>query len=164
MAGGHGHGHGNALAQVTSLFFDHHAVTSRMDAATRRALSKFGAYVRADARRSIRKASNSKPSASGRPPKSRKGTLKQHIYFSYEPTKQSVVIGPQLLPRARKDNLIMLEHGGRRQMAVPGRDPHDRTHIVLLRVTAHYPARPFMDPAFNKNLPRAASLYKNQLA
>src|SRR3990172_9517508 len=139
MAGGHGHGRGNALVQVTSLFFDHHAVTSRVDAATRRALSKFGAYVRADAKRSIRKASNSKPSAPGQPPKSRRGTLKRHIYFHYDPIKQSVVIGPELLPRARKDNLIMLEHGGRRRMTLP-------SYGGAIRRLARYPARPFMDP------------------
>jgi len=154
MAGGHGHGGG--LARVTSLFFDQHAVMSRVDAATRRALSRFGAYVRADAKRSIRKAGNSKPSAPGRPPKSRKGTLKQFITFSYDPTRRSVVIGPELLPRARKDNLIMLEHGGRRRMTLP-------SYGGAIRRLARYPARPFTQPAFEKNKPLAAVLYKDQV-
>ena len=154
MAGGHGHGGG--LARVTSLFFDQHAVMSRVDAATRRALSRFGAYVRADAKKSIRKAANSKPSAPGRPPKSRKGTLKQHIYFSYDPIKQSVVIGPALLPRTRQDNLIMLEYGGTRRMPLP-------SYGGAIRRLARYPARPFTRPAFEKNKPRAASLYKDQV-
>lgn len=155
---------GDSLARVKSMFFDRGAVTRGMDAATRRALSRFGAYVRGDSRKSIRKARNSKPSRPGRPPKSRKGTLKRHIYFVYEPQTRNVVIGPELLPRSRTDNLVMLEHGGRRQMRVPGRDPRNPRRITKLRVIASYPPRPFMQPAFDKNLPKAADLYKDQLA
>jgi hypothetical protein len=145
------------------MFFDSKAVTSRMDAVTRRALSKFGAYVRSDAKRSIRKAAQgkkgwSKPSKPGTPPRSRIGTLKQHIYFAYEPTKRNVVIGPALLARARTDNLVMLEHGGQRQMTLPTYGNQKVT------TRAKYPARPFMRPALERNMPMAASLYKDQLA
>src|SRR5690606_6172596 len=54
--------------KITELFFDRKAVTSRVDKATRKVLSRFGAFVRRTARSSIRK--RKKTSQPGSPPSS----------------------------------------------------------------------------------------------
>jgi hypothetical protein len=76
--------------KITKLFFDKKAVRDKVDAGTRRVLSKFGAFVRRTARGSIRK--RKKPSPPGQPPSSHVGLLKKFIFFGYEPAKRSVVI------------------------------------------------------------------------
>ena len=86
---------GMKLQQAKGLFFDRASVMSAADRATRRVLSKFGAYVRQTARTSIRKRKSiSQP---GQPPSSHTGLLKRNIFFVFSPDTQSVVIGPILL-------------------------------------------------------------------
>jgi hypothetical protein len=74
------------------LFFDRASVITATTAATRRVLSKFGAFVRTRAKSSIRR--RKRISEPGQPPSSHAGTLKRLIFFGYEASKQSVVIGP----------------------------------------------------------------------
>ena len=120
--------------RLKDLFFDTKAVRDRTDRATRRVLSKFGAFVRRTARSSIRKRKRiSKP---GSPPSSHTGLLKRFIWFGYDPQKESVVIGPIRLNRKRGDAPEALEYGGRSRLG-PRR-------IVYIR------ERPFMRPAFVK--------------
>src|SRR5262245_43139919 len=94
------------------FFFTSDAVLRALDKGTRRQLSKFGAFVRTRARSSIRKAPKidvatgqvtrkrkgvelkdavSKP---GNPPFSHQGTVRKLLFFAYDPTAKSVVIGP----------------------------------------------------------------------
>ena len=81
--------------RMKQLFFDSRTVRRSVDRTTRRVLSRFGAYVRRTARRSIRK--RKRPSDPGRPPSSHTGLLRRFIWFAYEPNKRSVVIGPARL-------------------------------------------------------------------
>jgi len=93
------------------FFFDSREVIDRVDRATRGVFSKFGAYVRTAARRSIRK--RRKSSAPGRPPSSHTGLLKRFIFFSYDSGARSVVIGPERLSgRNRGEAPGILEYGG----------------------------------------------------
>ena len=64
--------------EFKQLFFDRQAVISKVDAATRRVLSKFGAFVRRSAKSSIRKLK--KPAPPGHPPSSHTGLLKKFIF------------------------------------------------------------------------------------
>ena len=147
----------NALFDVKKSFFDAPAVLKAMDRATNKALSQFGAYVRSDARHSLRKAGPSTPpSTPPAPPRSRNGLLKKFIFFAYEREKRNVVIGPVRLPRMMyDDNLIMLEYGGKRQMKLYGYGGMRRSSI------ATYRARPFMRPAFARNIDNAHKFYKD---
>ncbi|MBQ4203257.1 MAG: hypothetical protein II655_06110 [Thermoguttaceae bacterium] len=43
------------------VFFDDKAILKAVDKGTRKALSKWGAYVRSDARRSLRNATKNRP-------------------------------------------------------------------------------------------------------
>lgn len=121
------------------VFFDSELVKRSMDAATRRALSKFGAFVRTRAKTSIRK--RKAISAPGSPPSSHTGKLRKSIFFSYDKAAKSVVVGPL---RHGKNAAELLEHGGGSE-------------------GKYYRARPFMGPAFQRELPNAPKLFKDSM-
>lgn len=117
---------------VKKLFFDRRRVMSAGDRATRRVLSRFGAFVRTRSRSSIRR--RKRISRPGRPPSSHTGLLKL-IYFAFEPRERRVIIGPAKLNGVRAVNAPqVLEEGGRVRNR-KGRNVHIRE-------------RPFMGPAF----------------
>jgi hypothetical protein len=133
--------------EITKLFFDKKAVTSKTDRATRKVLSRFGAFVRRTARSSIRK--RKKPAPPGSPPSSHIGLLKKFIFFGYEPQKRSVVIGPvQLTQKGRGEAPRLLEHGG--------------TGTVRKK-RVRYQARPFMVPAFEKEQPKLPAMWRDSV-
>ncbi len=133
--------------KLKDLFFDKVAVTRRVDATTRRVLSRFGAFVRRTAKSSIRK--RKRTSAPGSPPSSHTGLLKKFIWFGYDPRNESVVIGPaRLSQNGRGEAPSLLEYGGPRKVA-------------KRRVT--YAARPFMGPAFEKELPQLPAMWRDSI-
>jgi len=135
--------------EITKLFFDKKAVTSRTDRTTRRVLSRFGAFVRRTARQSIRK--RKKPAPPGKPPSSHIGLLKKFIFFGYDPRprKRSVVIGPvQLTQKGRGEAPALLEHGG---MGKAGKK------------RVRYRPRPFMVPAFEKEQPKLPAMWRDSV-
>jgi len=149
------------------FFFDAKTVTSRVDSATRKVLSKFGAFVRRTAKNSIKKAPfvsrkprgkertdlRRKSSRPGKPPFSQTGLLKKFIFFGYETAKRSVVIGPaRLTQRGRGEAPSLLEHGGSGVVQRRGRRK---------RVT--YASRPFMGPAMTKELPKLPAMWKDSV-
>jgi len=137
--------------EITKLFFDRKAVTSKVDAATRKVLSKFGAFVRQTAKSSIRKRKKSAPP--GQPPSSHIGLLKKFIFFGYDPTKRSVVIGPvRLSQKGRGEAPHLLEHGGSTTLKRKGK-----------RTRARIQARPFMGPAMKKEQPKLPAMWKGSV-
>ena len=133
-----------------AMFFDQKAVTRATDRATRRVLSRFGAYVRTSARSSIRKRKSAAPP--GKPPSSHVGLLKRLIYFGYDRSKQSVVIGPAPL-RGTAEAPPLLEYGGRARR----RGRRGRTRMVTYR------PRPFMGPAFQKEQPKLPAMWADSV-
>jgi len=137
--------------EITKLFFDKKAVRDKVDADTRRVLSKFGAFVRRTARSSIRK--RKKPSSPGSPPSSHTGLLKRFIWFGYEPAHRSVVIGPaRLTQKGRGEAPSLLEYGGTTRLERRGK-----------RKRAKVRARPFMGPAFEKEQPQLAAMWRHSI-
>jgi phage gpG-like protein len=152
---------------MKKMFFDRAAVISKVDTATRKALSKFGAYVRTSAKRSIKNApfmakkergvertdfrkAYSKP---GQPPYSHSGKLKKFIYFAFDPGRRSVVIGPQRLFVKRKGEAPSLhEYGGSTSM-----------RFQKKRKTVRYSARPYMGPAFNKEQSKLSAIWRDSI-
>lgn len=138
---------GMDLIAVRKLFFDQKKVLDGMDRATAKSLSRFGAFVRTRSRSSIRK--RKATSAPGSPPSSHVGTLRNSIYFSYDPARRSVVIGPVPFNGSGRGALA-LEEGG--QSEAKGKRGRGRRINIK--------ARPFMGPAFRAELPNAAAQYK----
>ena len=106
------------------------------DKGTKRALSKFGAFVRQRAKSSIRK--RKKISAPGSPPSSHTGKLKRAIFFGFDKERNSVVVGPVLFSSTNAPEKLEKGVGG-------------------------YRARPFMTPAFAAELPNAPKVFKDQI-
>ena len=137
--------------EITKLFFDTKAVRGKVDAGTRRVLSKFGAFVRRTARSSIRK--RKRISEPGSPPSSHTGLLKKFIFFGYDPAQRSVVIGPERLSqKGRGEAPHLLEYGGTGTVERRGR-----------RRRAKVRARPFMGPAFEKEEPKLAAMWRDSI-
>lgn len=145
---------GFKIDQAKSLFFDRPKVLAAADRATQKALSKFGAFVRQRARTSIRRRNGvSQPDS---PPSSHTGLLRQNIFFVYEPGKKSVVIGPARLNGRLGDAPAALEYGGETVVRT-GTRRRSETRTVRVR------PRPYMQPAFEKELPNAAKLLENSV-
>lgn len=140
-------------------FFDRQKVLDAMTAATRKVLSRFGAYVRQRAKTSLRY--RERASLPGNPPSAHRtamrrrtnkktgqrtlqavSPLRELILFAYDPDRKSVVIGPALL-RAGSKVPSVLEYGGVGEV----RDPITRK---VRRAT--FAPRPYMRPAFDEEL------------
>ena len=137
--------------EFKQLFFDREAVISKVDAATRRVLSKFGAFVQRSAKSSIRK--RKRISAPGQPPSSHIGLLRKFIYFGYDADRRSVVIGPaRLNQKGRGEAPALLEYGGKATLVRRGE-----------KKRATYRARPYMGPAFEKEKPQLPAMWRGSV-
>lgn len=137
-------------AVTKEMFFDRQAVIRAADRGTRRALSRFGAFVRTSARHSIRK--RKAVSEPGQPPSSHVGLLRKLIYFGYDAARRSVVIGPTPL-HGTAEVPPLLEYGGK------ARRPDRRGG----RVTAVYRPRPFMGPAFERERAKLPAIWADSI-
>ncbi len=135
-------------ARVKSSFFDSAAVIRSVDAATRKTLSRFGAFVRRRARSSIRK--RRRPADPGQPPSSHVGTLRT-ILFGYDASSRSVVIGPV---KAGKQGIAprVLEEGGSETLVKRGKT-----------VRATYRQFPYMSTAFQTELKTMPALWRGSV-
>lgn len=137
--------------EFKQLFFDRQAVISKVDAASRKVLSKFGAFVRRSAKSSIRK--RKKPAPPGSPPSSHTGLLKKFIFFGYDTEARSVVIGPtRLNQKGRGEAPPLLEYGGKTTLKRRGK-----------RKRTTYKARPYMGPAFEKEKPQLPAMWRGSV-
>jgi hypothetical protein len=132
-----------------SMFFDKPAVLKSVGKATRKALSKAGAFVRQAARTSIRPGKGT--SEPGKPPKSHVGFLRRMIFFGYDSTSESVVVGPAKLNRSTYGSTTtpeLLEYGG--SVVADGR-------------VKRYQGNPYMGPALKKEAKNFPALWRNSV-
>ena len=135
-------------------FFDRKAVRSAVNRTTRRVLSRFGAFVRRGAKSSIRK--RKRTSAPGEPPSSHTGLLRRFIFFGYDRSRRSVVIGPQRLNQKIGDAPRALEHGGTSTVIEWLRGKRKKRHVKIK-------ARPYMGPAFEQENPKLAAMWAGSI-
>jgi hypothetical protein len=140
---------GLKLNRAKSLFFDRRKVQSAVSRAERRVLSRFGAFVRQDAKQRIRR--RKRPSRPGEAPTNQTGLLKRHIYFVFDEARRSVVIGPILLNRGTGAPAT-LEHGGAVAVMQRGR-----------REVVAYAPRPYMGPAFEQEQRKLPALWRDSV-
>jgi len=151
---------------MKSCWFDSAEITKRMDAATRRVLSRFGSYMRKVARHSIRTRKGA--SQPGEPPHGHSGLLKSFIFYGYDKASGSfavggtVIIGPEKLSgRASETALSALEYGGRTTTVESRYRPGERRTKVYKQITIE--ARPFMGPAFERSKQQLPELWQDCL-
>jgi hypothetical protein len=130
-------------------FFDRNRVKGAVLKVERSVQGAQGALIRGIARRSMRRRKG--PSAPGDPPHAHVGYLKDMLYFAWDPTTRTTVVGPAIFKRGIVPSLM--EEGG---TAVVTRYKHGNwtyaekkagRREVTSRVAARFPARPFMGPA-----------------
>jgi hypothetical protein len=138
------------LARTKQLFFDRKRVTSALDKGTRKVLSQFGALVRKTARWSIRKRKRS--SLPGQPPSSHTGLLKRFLFYSYDDSRKSVVIGPAKLNAKKGYVPEVLEYGGTTLLEI-GKE----------KKKVQIASRPYMNPAFEKTKTQLPQLWRNSI-
>ena len=141
---------GLRIIQVKGLFFDRQAIQSSVSRTERKVLSRFGAFVRQDAKQRIQR--RKRPSREGESPTNRTGLLKRHIYFLFDPDRRSVVIGPARLNRST-DAPRTLEHGGEITIETKSKES----------VEVEIAPRPFMGPAFEKEQSQLPSLWRDSI-
>ena len=146
--------------KIRHMFFDRKPVIDAVDKATRRVLSRFGAFVRQTAKKSIR--SRQKTSEPGKPPSSHSGLLKRFIFFGYSPARRSVVIGPERLG-GRGEAPPALEYGGPSD-AIDYVYPKERgSRRKKVHRAVMIKARPFMGPAFEKEKPNLPQMWRDSI-
>lgn len=103
----------------SAQFFDRKAVIDAVGRVKAKLLSKMGAFVQRRAKSSMRKApKNTKRKTylaqAGKPPRYRNKLLKDFLFFSWDPTAQSVVVGPAKLNGFKQSTPgpQLLESGG----------------------------------------------------
>ncbi len=138
--------------RIKQMFFDRPKVKRAVDAARRRVLSKAGAFIRQTARTSIRKRKGtSKP---GSPPYSHVGLLRRFILFGYDRQSESVVIGPVGIKGSTAPRV--LEQGGTTTVTRGRRGKRTERRVRVA-------ARPYMNPALEKERPKLPELWRNSV-
>lgn len=147
------------------------ALVPRVRKAERKALARFGAFVRRRAKSSIRK--GKKPSVAGEPPRSHLELLRKGILFAVEDHHGAagVIIGPAKLPGKSEGILRALEEGGESEVIIQRRRRRHRGDLALgrkperasLKLKLAIRPRPFMLPAFEKEKAGAAALFENSV-
>lgn len=161
-------------------FFNPKIITDATDKATKKALSKAGAFVRTSAKSSLRYAKKS--AVPGMPPKVHRGgsmgyqrtttnkktgvsktrsvsPLKELLFFAYVESSKSVVVGPMDFPSAAKRTYkvpTVLELGG---TVIQLRGVGSKKRMV----TATYKGNPFMRPALKREAPKFPMLFANSV-
>lgn len=161
--------------RATAAFFNTDKVTDKIDRVKRRFLFTFGAYVRTRARQSIKSGGKSnKRSKPGDPPKFHTPFLKKGILFSVDTVKESVVIGPVVVPTefGGPGALSALEEGGTVSIREiigeqqGGRNSSGRftakkkIRFTGRRTRTRIKARPFMGPAFEKEKANISEIWR----
>lgn len=141
-----------AIKAVKQGILEASKVTDPAERAALKVHQKFGAYVRRRSRSSIKDATGKRSvSQPGQPPVSHSLLLKDYILFVA--TKQNCIIGPMKLNKPVSDTaLTALELGGPTLIM-----KHGKPKSVTLA------ARPFMRPAFDKELPNVAKWYEGSV-
>lgn len=167
------------IDEAKSLFFDRPAVKSMMDRVSHRALGRFGSYLRTVARNLIKK--RGKPSSSsqtrdeqgrflevgerpsgyfdaskpGQPPHRHSGHLHDFLFFAYDSSSQSVVVGPAYLSGRKADDVpAILEYGGVTTIT-SGKNRGKKKYIA---------PRPYMGPAFDAAEPKLPEMWDDAWA
>ncbi len=138
--------------RIKQMFFDRPKVMRAVDRARRTVLSRAGAFIRQTARTSIRKRKGT--STPGNPPYSHVGLLRKFILFGYDRQSESVVVGPvgfrgSTAPR-------VLEQGGTTTVTRRRRGKRAERRVRIA-------ARPYMNPALEKERPKLPELWRNSV-
>jgi hypothetical protein len=142
-----------SLKKAKEGFFDRAAVLNAVDKATLQVMSKFGAYVRRSARRSIYK--RPRVSRPGKPPSSHLGILRDKVFFSWDASRRSLIVGP-VLAGSRTGAPEILEYGGEAEIVKREKGGTKTARVQIA-------ARPYMAPALAKEEPKLPGMWRDSI-
>jgi len=160
--------------KITDFFFDRLAVQDKLAAKELRAMSRIGAFIMRGARQSIkRRKSSSAPGSIPHAHSTDKVATLKNILFGFDPSSRSVVVGPVKLGRIARRSFFLSKSKPKRDQK--GRIAKDAIGVWVSDIqptkpvtsltefggtatakidgknsTLHYPARPFMGPALER--------------
>ena len=145
-------------------FEDTQRILSRIGQSAKRSLMRQGGFIRTTAVHSIKTAKG--PSAPGSPPHNHPGlTRKQHtqslrklLFFRWDDSAKSMVVGPELLPSGQLDPTVpgILEAGGTEMATVKVGTAWVRKRITIA-------PRPYMAPALKLSQAKLPEYWANSL-
>ncbi len=142
---------GMSVKAAKAGFLDRAKVMRAVDRGRRRSLAKSGSYIRTTARRSMRrKRGRSRP---GQPPHAHVGLLRDLLFFSYDSSTNSVVVGPVAINK-RSEAPAVLEFGGRTRKPYYWKGTSSQ---ITVR------ARPYMRPALRITRNELPGHWKDQI-
>ncbi len=160
-----------SVSRAKNLFFDRAFVIERVDAATRKALSRGGAILMRSAQKSIKDAKvfakgrtkkgeprkmvvrQSKP---GEPPMSHTGLLRDNLFFAFDPSAKSVVVGPAKL-NGGSGAPSTLEFGGTAKVTRYAKGKRETKTVQIA-------ARPYMRPALEREQSKLPEQLRNSVS
>lgn len=138
--------------RIKSLFFDRPKVQRAVDKARRQVLSRAGAFIRQTAKHSMRRRKGSTPP--GKPPHVHEGSLRRLIFFGYDESTDTVVVGP--VGSRRSNAPHVLEFGGATTVEQRRRGKRERRKVRVAK-------RPYMGPALEKERSKLPKLWANSV-
>lgn len=163
---------GYRMMQSKASYFDRKPIIDKLDKATRRVLSKFGAFVRTRditsmLRHNVPRGFGVKTKVSNRdgvspvdtPPYPHVGTMVKNVEFSYDEIAHSVVVGPALIvgKTGTRNALHAMEYSGPSLMKSTNRATKGQLLPIFVK------ARPSINPAFEAEKPRLPQMWKDAM-
>lgn len=166
------------------FFVDSNTLLAKIDGAKRKNLSLSGAILRRSAQESMRY--RRKPSEPGQPPSAHKEgrgpLLRKRLFFAFEPSTESVVVGPEALAGSKVEAPEVMEHGGTLERSYYRRSASGRKlrsqaakaafirkvragsiRRERIKKTITVAARPFMAPTLTRNQSKLAGVWADSV-
>lgn len=143
------------MLKLKGLTFQPKSISDPMERKSASILGRFGAYVRRDSRKLLKKSKKKAVSQPGDPPVAHSEALRL-IFFDVDRPRLSVIIGPIRLGGKIGLATRSMEEGG--DMTFLGKRHGKR---VTVRTTVK--ARPFMRPAFDAKKPKLPEMWRNAI-
>jgi len=145
--------------KIKLVSFDDKKIARAIGKGNKAALSKAGAFIRKDARSSMRR--TKKSSEPGQPPRAHTGQLKKAILFAYDARWETLVVGPL---KARSQATFIEEGTVPRTLEEGGRVRIRRVDPITKKKSqkrVKVAPRPFMAPALKRNLKMIPKQFRN---
>lgn len=150
-----------------NMFFDRPGVMNKIHEGESKLFNRVGGYARRVIKTSMRPGGKKqKTSSPGEPPRAQTGLLKKFIFYNYDKSTHSVVIGPMVLNRRGSTGEVprVLEFGGTATGSVIKKVIHNNGRPKIIRQTFKYKMqpRPYVGER-SRNYPKVIAEWQKQL-
>lgn len=152
-----------SIKAFKSNFFDRDRIVDAIAKSNRVALSRAGSEVRTVARGSMKRQKGA--ALPGQPPAVHEGQLRRFLFFAYDESSKSVIVGSAKLGKGEAPSIM--EFGGRAAFVVKERGRDERGRFTgrarRTKTRKQIKARPYMRPALKRVAPKIPALWANSI-